>query len=467
MNQPMSGEQSANQDDLRARAEEARERWAVPGLAVGVLDDGQATSFGLGVASLETGQPVTANTLFQIGSITKVFTATLVMRLVEDGLLDLDTPVASYLPELRLADDEARRTITLRHLLSHSSGLEGDYFNHVGPRYGFGDDALPRAIADFDQLRQLNRPGEVWAYCNAGFHLSAAVIERVIGQKYEAAMRERIFAPLGLERSFFFAHEAIVYPYAVGHNQTVPGGDEHEVARVYPRPRCAHAAGAIISTVGDLLRFAAFHISDGQMDGEPLLSPASLAAMRAPQVRAGNFADHYGIGWALQSRGGVTVVSHGGTTNGFQAQLALVPERGFAIAALTNSSRGAAAYREIVDWALEQECGIAREEPAPLDISLSELERFAGNYRSPFTRIAVSVAGHGLRFDVASRNLAQQTETAMPPVFALPTGENEFTVMEGETRGARIDFIPGDAGHPRFVRFGGRLCDRSDADGAA
>src|SRR5690606_24519514 len=208
--------------ELDGVVEAAMTRWGVPGLTLGILRDGEAETRAYGVASLESGYPLRPDSLFQIGSISKVYTATLVMTFVEEGVLDLDTPVSTYLPDLVLAD---------------TSGLEGDRFTD----YGMGDDALTRAIAEFHTLRQITPPGETWAYCNSGFYLTGAIIERLTGKPFEAVMRERVFEPLGLTRSFFFAHEAITYPVAVGHSPVQPGEPAHEVARRYPLPRCVNA----------------------------------------------------------------------------------------------------------------------------------------------------------------------------------------------------------------------------------
>ncbi len=338
-------------------------RWTVPGVAVGILRDGQRELHGYGLASIETEQPVRPDTLFQIGSISKIYTATLMMLLVDEGKVALDEPVITYLPDLKLSDVQARETITLRHLLSHTSGLFGDYFDDFGP----GDDALSRAIATFDTLRQQYAPGEMWTYCNTGFCLAGAIVERVTGQPFETAMRERVFKPLGLERSCYFAREAIVYPHAIGHNQLHPGADEHEVARLYPLPRWVNAAGGIISNVNDLLTFAEFHLRDGvAKDGTRLLSAESAQAMRQEQTRAANFAEGYGLGWALRTAGGEQyVVEHGGSTNGFQAKLVLVPSRNFAIAILTNSSRGSVLNEHVRVWALDHELGLRKERPTP------------------------------------------------------------------------------------------------------
>ena len=307
---------------LEAHARERMARWRIPGVAVGELSGDARALAGFGVTSLETGYPVRPDSLFQIGSISKVFTATLVMMLVEEGKLDLDTPVIAYLPDLKLADPAARERVTLRMLLSHSAGFFGDFFED----FGQGDGALGRYVGKLDTLAQQTPPGESWAYNNAGFCLAGALVERVTGQPFERVMRERVFAPLGLERSFYFAHEAITYPVAVGHTQKTPGGDEHEVARLYPLPRAVNAAGGIISTVDDLLTFAAFHMDGGvTRDGQRLLSEAATRAMWEPQITAANFAEAYATGWETRLIDGVRLVAHGGSTNGFQAQLDTYP----------------------------------------------------------------------------------------------------------------------------------------------
>ncbi|HEX5506394.1 MAG TPA: serine hydrolase domain-containing protein [Thermomicrobiales bacterium] len=442
--------------DLAATVREELARWTVPGAAVGVLRDGEVETAGYGVASLRTGQPATGDTLFRVGSISKLFTATLVMTAVDEGKLGLDTPIAAYLPDLRLADEAARRAITPRHLLSHQSGLYGDFFED----HGWGEDALARAIGRFHTLRQVTAPGELWTYCNAGFHLLGAAVARVLGTTFEAAMRERVFAPLGLAHTTYYLHEAVVHPFAVGHNQTEPGGDEHEVApQYYPRNR--NPAGGVISTAGDLLAFAAFHLGDGMANGARVLREATLRAMREPQVRAGNFAHWYGLGWAIETIGDTTVIGHGGTTSGFQAHLTLVPARRFALAILTNSARGSAAIRGIERRALARFCDLERAEPATVALAPAALARLAGRYAQPQTEITVTVADGDLRLAaVAKRSPLRDADTPLPPQRLRPIGEHQFVVVGGEGDGARVDFIPGPDGRPRFIRAGGRLAER-------
>jgi CubicO group peptidase (beta-lactamase class C family) len=443
---------------LAERTGAALARWHVPGAAVGVLVDGKRQEQGFGVVSLETGYPARADTLFQIGSITKLFTATLCMLLVEEGKLALDTPIVAYLPDFTLADADAQARLTLRMLLSHSGGFNGDHFAD----FGMGDDALSAYVASLHTLEQQTPAGEVWAYNNAGFCLAGAIIAQVMGMPYEQAMRERIFAPLGMTRSFFFAHEAIAYPNAVGHTQKTPGGDEHEVARLYPLPRSVNAAGAIISTVDDLLTFAQFQFDGGvTREGQRLLTEETIHAMWQPQIKAANFAESYGIGWELHTWDGVRVIGHGGSTNGFNARLTIIPERQYAIAILTNSGRGSALYEEVVAADLKQRLGLEQPKPQPISLPPEALAALAGVYKRPDGVITLTATSDGLRREMRAVDLLNNKEEIYPPDDLRPISALEFIVVTpGENRDSRMDFLPGDDGRPRFVRLGGRLAAR-------
>ena len=430
-------------------------QWTVPGVAVGILQDGQRETHAWGVTSIGTRYPLLPESVFRVASISKLFTATLAMTLVDEGALDLDRPVVEYLPELELADAEARRTIAVRHLLSHQSGLWGDFSED----HGLGEDALSRAVARFGTVRQITRPGELWAYCNVGFHLTGAVIQRVAGMPFETAMRERVFAPLGLKRTGFFAHEAIVHSAAVGHEQVAPGADEHKIAgQYYPRNR--NPAGGVISCVDDLLSFAAMYLNGGSAEHGRVLSAAAIREMWTPQIKAGNFADAYGVGFALVTTDGVQTVGHGGSINGYQSHLAIVPDRGVAVVTLTNSARGSSAIRGIERAILAERCGLRHSNPPIANLSVDELARYAGQYRQPNTEITVSVDGPGLQVMVQAVDPGSGERTPYPGLSLRPLGEDRFIVTAGESQDGKIEFIPGAGGHPRFMRFGGRFADR-------
>ncbi len=444
--------------DLDTYLREQMARWTVPGVTVGVLHEGEREMRAYGVTSLETGYPMRPDTLFLIGSIGKVYTAVLVMTLVDEGRLDLDTPVVTYLPDLRLADQHARATITLRHLLSHQSGLFGDYYDD----FGMGEDALSRCVASFPTLRQVTAPGELWAYCSVGFMLAGRVVEVVTGQSFETAMRQRLFAPLGLTHSFFFAQEAIVYPTTVGHVLKAPGSDEHEVHRTYGLSRNVAPAGGIISDAGDLLTFASFFMGDGTWNGKRILSPASLEAMLTPQVRtatflAAGYAQWGGLGWAIRLIDGEQVIEHGGDLSGFQVKLKFIPARRFAIAVLTNSSRGGVLGDRVAAWALDHLLDLRVPRPVPIVLPDDALARFVGRYRTRDSEVTLAVEDGGLGClikDIAPPRDYEQV------LLLRPLSEREFVVVtQDENEGSQIDFIETNKGAIRFLRLDGRLYD--------
>src|SRR5690554_1958661 len=176
-------------------ARRAAER-GVPGAAVAVVVDGEIIDHAVGVLSTATAVDATPESVFQIGSITKVWTATLVMQLVDDGLIDLDEPVRTYLPELRLGDETVVASITVRQLLSHQAGFEGDIFTDTGR----GDDAIEKYVTLLAGTAQIFRPGEMFSYNNAGYVVLGRLVERMREMTWEQALVEHLATPLGLAR---------------------------------------------------------------------------------------------------------------------------------------------------------------------------------------------------------------------------------------------------------------------------
>ena len=187
--------------------------WLVPGVTYGVHIGGETFSGGSGITSIENPLPVTDETIFQIGSITKTVTATLILRLVEQGALALDARVRDYLPEFRVQDESVSERVTVRHLLTHMAGWTGDVFTDTGNN----DDAMAEYVAQMQAFEQLAPLGAIFSYNNAAFAVAGRVIEALTGMSYEQAVKEMIFEPLELERSFFFPHEVMLHRFAVGH----------------------------------------------------------------------------------------------------------------------------------------------------------------------------------------------------------------------------------------------------------
>ncbi|MGA7673052.1 MAG: serine hydrolase [Nitrolancea sp.] len=442
-------------DGLDEVVEEQLRRWTVPGAAVGLLRNGQTEFRAYGIANLNVGWPTRADMLFRIASISKVFTATLTMTAVDDGMLDLDTPVVEYLPELELQDLDARRTITMRHLLSHTSGLYGDY----SADYGLGDDALMRSLPVFASLPQQTRPGELWAYCNSGFQIAGTVLAKVLGTTFDEAMEARVFKPLGLERTCFGAHDAFGWPCAMGHVQTTPDGDEHVVTgQYYPRNR--RPAGGIISNTSDLLRFARMHMNGGEIDGQRVLSESATAVMQTPRARAGGWDNFWGVGWDVRPIGSTTVIGHGGSISGFESLLTLIPEQQTAIVVLTNSGRGSLAYPGIERWLLGQVCGLRQETHTAITIPEAALRNLTGHYQRPQFEIDVSERDGGLLLELQGPHPLRGETVPYPSMKLAPVSETEFLVVDGQREDERVEFVLGDDGRSRFVRLHGRLANR-------
>ncbi|MCO5223056.1 MAG: beta-lactamase family protein [Thermomicrobiales bacterium] len=437
---------------------EQLDRRSVPGVAIGIFHRGAYEYLSYGIANIETGLPVAPETLFQIGSVSKIFTTTLVLHLVDEGMLDLDAPVIDYVPDLGLSDPCARRNLTLRHLLTHRGGFYGDRFDD----HGDGDDALAKAVRAFHDLPQYAAPGELWAYSNAGFDLAGRAVENVLDMTFEQAVRERIFLPLGMTRSTFFASEAIRHSVAVGH---LEGGEQGiRVAAPFQIPRRANPAGGIISNVAEVLRFARLHIGDGEFDGVRILKPETARMMRQLHTEA-DFTRRWGLGWSLREINGVRAVEHVGSTNGFMGRLCVIPERDFALTILTNAETGGSVHSAIYAHILQQVVGFRRNPPAPVVLDRAQLARFEGHFFTGLADILIELNGSGLVMHRMNIDPFTREITERPPARLSPISETIFAIEEGPLSGGFGELILNEDGSVRFLRAGGRLGRLIPGDG--
>jgi CubicO group peptidase (beta-lactamase class C family) len=433
------------------------ERLKVPGVAVGVLCDGQEHIAGFGVTSVEHPLPITEDTLFQIGSITKTFTATAIMRLVEMGKIDLEAPIRTYLPDLRLADETVAAHVTMRHLLTHTAGWEGDYFND----FGLGDDALAKMVAKMADLPQLTPLGAVWSYNNAGFYLAGRVIEVVTGTAYETALKELVLDPLALERSFFFAHDVITHRFAVGH-QTVD--ERTRVARPWAIGRAAHPAGGIVCTIGDLLRYARFHMGDGTAaGGTRLLQPETLRLMQTPLLPTTGLS-MIGLSWMLMSVDGVTLAGHSGGTNGQIAEFRMAPARSFAFACCANWEDGGLLSQEVLHVAVKEYLGLSWPQATPQVVPDEQLLPYVGRYATSMTQLDLNPEDGGLVLHLTPKGGFPTPETPPPP--APPPGrfvfyaEDRIIGVDGVFKDMRGEFLRNADGSIAWLRLGSRIHGR-------
>ena len=315
----MSKNKLSKWDKLCAFVDQSRQKHEVPGVVLGILHNGKVKVAGFGVTNVDHPLEVTDQTLFQIGSISKTYTGTLIMKMVEDGEIDLDATVRTYLPDFKVADEEASATVTIRHLMTHTSGWFGDLFLDTGP----GDDAAGKYVSEMASNEQLAPVGQVWSYNNAGFYVLGRIIEVICGKSYQEMLQEVVLEPLGLKNSFFDAGDVITYRFATGH-------DKGQVARPWPLPRAAYPVGGIICNAHDLLAYAQFHMSDGTLaSGERLLEKESLAKMQTPVATVWK-KEQWGLAWAVDDSYETRLVSHGGGTKGQVSKLIFAPDRNFA-----------------------------------------------------------------------------------------------------------------------------------------
>jgi CubicO group peptidase (beta-lactamase class C family) len=380
---PIDGARGAGPrpDRLQRALCDAYEQVPVPGAAVGMLAGGEERFSTFGVTNVENPLPVTQDTIFKIGSLSKAIAATVCMQLVRAGRLDLDRPVRAYLPGLRLADPDTARRVTLRDLLAHCAGLSDFQFDRVGDP-GTDDDALQRTVGRMAAIPQFAPLGSVRSYCSAGFYLVGRVVELVSGGTYEEAVSALVFKPLGMKRSFFFSDEILLHRFAVGHRRSV-GSAGFEVVRHWSSMRTLNAAGGVASTVRDLLRFGQFHLSS-----DPL-----VAELWKPQRPLTDTIYAKALAFFLRDVGGVRVGYHGGNALGQAALLTLVPDRGLAVAVAANGEHGLELSRRAVDRVLSECAGLRGSDAVVTSVPSAVRDVMVGWYRGEDMDYEVDVRG--------------------------------------------------------------------------
>jgi CubicO group peptidase (beta-lactamase class C family) len=430
-------------------------RCGVPGVAIGLLHDGVEHTAAFGVTNVDNPLPVDADTLFQVGSITKTFTATAAMRLVDEGLLDLDRPVQAYLPDLRLADPDVAATVTPRHLMTHTGGWVGDYFSDTGR----GGDALARYVAEMAGLEQLTPPGAVYSYSNSGFSLLGRVIEVLTGATFEAALKRLVLAPLGLERSFLFPEEVMTQRYSVGHAGAREG--RARVLEPWHLTRSVTPAGGLVASVKDQLRYARFEMGDGSgANGERVLAAATLKAMHQPLVPSTGLPGRtVGLAWNI----GQSNVSHGGGTHGQSTFLLVCPDHGVALSVLTNAAIGGEVAASATRWVLERLVGVSQPQTPVVSVPGDVLEGCAGLYRAPLEDMELGRLGEALvaraifKGGFPTRDTPPQPEW-VPPLMRLGFyAEDRLVGLDPPFLETRAELIRGPDGDVVWLRFGGRI----------
>ena len=346
----------------------------IPGAAIGIVNGDKILLVkGFGVASVETGLPVTADTLFRLGSTTKMFTAAVLVQMALDGKIDLHRPIGQYVKGL----DPTIAKVTADQLLSHTAGLRND-----DPPLGRADEsALGKEIRSWKAKQLIVPPGVVYSYSNDGYWLAGYVAETIAGKPYATVMEDELLKPLGMTRSTFHLDMASTYPMALGHRVS---DVKAFVVRPVPDNPAGWPSGALFSTANDLCRWLLSLMNDGRVEGKQVLRQGLFEQLAAAHAEVLSSRTQYGYGLAVIERRGFKMLEHGGVRAGYGSFIRIIPEKRIAIVVLTNG-RGGHLPRTVTK-ASELLLPLLPRKGAPApetkEMTLAEMAEYVGTYNN-------------------------------------------------------------------------------------
>ena len=414
-----------------------------PGTAVAVVMGDQVIfSHGYGVASVDTGAPLTPDMLFRLGSTTKMFTASAVVGLALDGKLDLNAPVSQYISGL----DPTIGQLTANQLLSHTSGLHDE-----APMFGSHDEtALGIGIHTWKADFLFAPPGRIYSYSNPGYWLAGYLAETVAGKPYADVIAERVFSPLGMTHSTLRPSMAMTWPLAQGHE--IRDGKPAVI-----RPAADNAsgwpAGSIFSSALELSRLVIAFMNDGRLDGRQVLPPKLIAIMSSPHAEIPGSDDHYGYGLQLFSSRGVHWVEHGGSRAGYGSTIRMAPEQKFAVIIVAN--RSGSGMPKLADAISDSMLALdpkSETEPATHSLDAEEVRRRAGVYVNGTSKVRLEADGGALKANIDGT------------VARFTRAGDKFLIGEanGEGQPSKLVLVPDSSGRIEFVFVNGRAFRRAE-----
>ena len=419
--------------ELRVTLDRKLAQHNVPGASIAIFSNGRATAASAGLGNITTGVAIDDNTLLHIGSITKVFTTTLVMQLVDQGLVELDENILTYIPDLRLRDRDALSAITVKMLLNHTSGVDGSMFED----HGHDQETIADGISRLSELGQLFPPGMDFSYCNVGLIIAGFLVQRVTGESWYRLVRERIFQPLGMLHSATLPEEAILHRTSVGHYIHPTSNNLVRTSLAYFPLSMAPCGTTLMTSASDLLTFARAHLSQGiGPNGARILTKRSAELMR--RVTVSNRSRGYtyidmGLGWMCSEDG---LLAHLGGGPGISAALYAYPPKDFAAVILTNADYGIALANDFLKpWLRE----LGAPEPmgvlavtTPRARVAFDPKRYLGTYEEAMKEYFVTDDGAGMKLSYRGKikyceNILLEAST---PTRLIPLGGDQF-LMEG------------------------------------
>jgi len=429
----------------------------IPGISCGARFGDTVETASFGVTNINHPLKVNDETFFQIGSITKTFVALAVMRLVDAGRIDLERPIKELLKDFALSDKGAEEKITMKHLLTHTSGIKGDYFKD----FGYGKDALEKMVGSMSSLPQINPPGRILFYCNSGFYVAGRIIETVTGKTFEEAIIELVSEPLGLENIRFFPEEIITERVAVGH---LTAEDRISVARPWAVGRAIHPAGGIVTNIKELLDYSALYFSGRASNRNGIISADSFTKLTTGDIDASP-ASKVALGWFVEEIDGLATIQHGGGTNGQISLLMIFPETDFSAAILTNSNEGSKATSLFSRMVLEDLLGLNPVILEPATNYLERAEKIAGLYRGEMSDLEIFIE-RGKIFIKEIPRVGFPDEDSEPAPPSTPqeisiSGEGFIINLSEPYLASAGELIVNESGRIEGLRIGLRIYNRS------
>ena len=455
--------------NIQSYAEKIIQEHHLPAVSIAVWKDGQLYQGAAGTLNVDTGVEATTDSIFQIGSITKVFTTVLIMKLVERGLVDLDKPVKHYLRDFEVADVKAMQTITVKQLLNHSNGIAGDYFtddqNEDGPH-------IARFVLRCSQLPLVHPVGDGFSYSNVAFAVAGRLIEVVSGLSWFDAMEEWIYQPLGMQQAICRPAEVIRFRAALGHLPNVDNPDQyHTCSGRYLSLGQSPAGTTPTMTAADLITFGRAHLEGGlTQTGDRWLSEQSVRAMQTATnqvpVTSPAAKTAFGLGWGLgqHNQSGLKMVNHNGGTNGQCATLRLFPEHNACFVVLMNRQKldvltdiGNKLTQAITGVDLTA-APVATDAATTVNLSAEQLQAYVGHYHAYAGDYYVTLGTNGL--EVVFEDAVDEEEPSEGTL--KPLGDECFEEKNtlGVSRGIVRFMKPNSEGQPGRLFAAGRLFQR-------
>jgi CubicO group peptidase (beta-lactamase class C family) len=395
------------------------------GVSIAVVKNGKPILVkGYGFADLENDVPATAGTVYRIGSVTKQFTSAAIMRLMEQGKLSLDDTLQKFLPNVPSQGNH----VTIRHLLTHTSGIRS--YTNLGPKWArvMRIDLVPDSlVALFANEPYDFKPGDAYRYNNSGYFLLGMIIEKLSGKPYGQYLKDEFFTPLGLKGTLYCDQAPLIKHRAQGY-APLPNNTGFTNAEPLSMTQ-PYAAGSLCSTVGDLVTWTQA-LSSGKV-----VSPASYKLMTTPGTLNDGKPMNYGFGLGVGTLAGHRQVSHNGGINGFISELHLYPDDSVITVVLTNT--GALTAIELERRIARRTLGIKDLPAVPIDAAA--LQRFVGEYAIGTVRVKLSVDNGRLR-----------AEQPGAPAFMLKHVGNARFVRDDNDE-VQFEFAEGTPA-PSFVR---------------